>query len=197
MSLLVEDMIKTLSPFLLLLAIQVSGQRIVPTSPIHIANTALATNATTSSSGRMFLVGGGEFKPKSFGRIGFDAMYVRTFGADLNHIQKNSMVVAGFNVLLFDIEGFSSKIYISQGFDMRQSITRFSARESVTFEGLTPAFSLGMGFEYKINRHFCAFSRLRWVGGDITDLGNDRFQYGQFILHTGISCKIIPAKKLG
>ena len=190
-------MTKALCPFLLLLAFQVSGQRIVPISAVSIANTALATNAATSSTGKMFLVGGGEFKPKSFGRIGFDAMYIRTFNADLNHIQKNSMVVAGFNVLLFDIEGFSSKIYISQGFDMHQSVTRFSARESVIFEGLTPAFSMGMGFEYKINRYFCAFSRLRWIGGDITDLGNDHFQYGQFVLHTGISYKITPPKKLG
>jgi hypothetical protein len=162
-----------------------------------MANTTFASNAAVSSTGKMFLVGDGEFKPKSFGRIGFDAMYVRTFNADLNQIQKNSMVVAGFNVLLFDIEGFSTKIYISQGFDMRQSVTRFSARENVIFEGLTPAFSMGVGFEYKINRYFCAFSRLRWIGGDISDLGNDRFHYGQFVLHTGISCKIIPAKKLG
>ena len=147
------------------------------------------------SSGKTFAVGGGEFKFRERDRIGFDAFTVRTWDADHNRVQKNSMALVGINVMLFHAGGFSSKVYLQQGFNMRQGIVRYPGRENVTFEGLLPVFSLGLGAEYRIGRHVRMFSRLRWLGGDPAERGAPDYRYGQFVWHTGLSCKFTAPKK--
>lgn len=188
---------QALSPILFFLVLHAAGQR-APTLPsvsFSLSNTTLSPQKVNAGSGKTFAISGGEFKFAAKDRISLHAVSIRTLDADLNKIQKSSMAVAGISILLFKLKGLSVKAFVSQGFNMRQAILYYPRKESVTFEGLAPIFSTGIGAEYKINKHVHLFSRLRWIGGDVTNQGNQDFTYGQFVFHTGISCKITAAKK--
>lgn len=188
---------QTLCPFLLFITIHAVGQRATSFSAsMSLAGSSIPSQQAGSTSNKTFSISGGEFKFKAKDRIGFHAVSVRTLDADQNHIQKNSMAVAGFSVTLFNIQGLCSKVYVSQGFNMRQGIIYHPRKENVTFEGLVPVFSVGFGAEYKINKYVDMFSRFRWIGGDVSNMGNESFSYGQFVFHTGISCKIVAPKKV-
>ena len=188
---------QTLCPLLLFITMHAAGQRVASFSAgsVSLSSPQLSEQKASTSSAKTFAISGGEFKFKAKDRIGFHAVSVRTLDADFNKIQKNSMAVAGFSVMLFNIEGLSSKVYVSQGFNMRQGIIYYPRKENVTFEGLSPIFSVGFGTEYKINKYIEMFTRFRWIGGDVSHLGNEGFSYGQFVFHTGISCKITSPKK--
>lgn len=153
--------------------------------------------ASVSVPSRIISLGGGEFRFKPTDRVGFEGHTINMLHNDFGRIQRNSMLMAGFNVLLYRLQGFSAQVSVSPGFGMRQSILNGAYRENVTFEGLFPVFALGLGVEYKISRHLGLFTRIRWIGGDVTDQGTADYRYGRFILHTGFHCKITAPKRHG
>lgn len=153
-------------------------------------HTGIQPSQYTETVARTMNLSGGEFYMKSNKKIGFDAVTVSTLKTTSDNIQKQNLSLSGFNVICYKAEGFTTKIYVSQGFNFRQNITKSSTREQSTFEGFSPVFSAGLGMEYTFSKFFELFARVRWMGGDITEKGADDFRYGQVVVHSGLSCKL-------
>jgi hypothetical protein len=132
----------------------------------------------------------GEFYMKSNKKIGFNIIRVSTLKTTPDLLQKQNIWLSGFSVVCHRAEGFTTKIYVSQGFNFRQNIIKSSTREQSTFGGVSPFFSAGLGLEYTFGKFFELFARVRWMGGDITEKGADDFRYGRMVIHSGLSCKL-------
>lgn len=98
-----------------------------------------------------------------------------------NILEKKSL--SGLNILRYKSKGFIYKIYLSQEFNLRQSLLKTSTREQNTFDGFSPVYSAGMGMEYTFSKVFELFAKARCMGGDIIDKGCDDFQFRQVIVH--------------
>lgn len=175
----------------LLTGLTAAAQRVAPSG----VSMAMGTNRVQAqgvfpASGKTFAIAGGEFRFRSKDRIGFEGITMNTLLVDANRIQKNAMAFCGFSVMLYKIKGFTAQLSASQGFSMKQRIERNERRYNVTFDGFVPVFALSMGLDYKINRHIGMFTKLRWIGGDISDKGMADYRYGQLVFHTGVYCKL-------
>lgn len=183
-----------LLPILFLYALQLLGQRVPSVSGIRLSSPSIDMVQSSPGLVKTFAISGGDFSFRKKDRVSFHAVSVRTLDAQYNHFQKNTMGLAGFSIVLFRKHGLALKALVSQGFNMRQGIVYFPRKENVQFEGLVPVYSFGMSAEYTLNKHVRMFVRGRWIGGDITHLGQDDFSFGKLVLHTGICCKIFSSK---
>lgn len=175
----------------LLVGLHVAGQRVVPSqTSFSLATGRVQAPGAFPAAGKTFSIGGGEFRFRQHDRIGFEGILMNTMMVDTRRIQKNAMALFGFGVMLYKIKGFTVQISASQGFDMKQSIERSTRHTRIMFDGLVPVFALSMGLDYKINRHIGMFTKLRWIGGDISEQGTADYRYGQLVFHTGIYCKM-------
>lgn len=175
----------------LLTGFSAAAQRVAPSQTVlSLGSGQVSAQGAFPASGKTFAIGGGEFRFHNKDRIGFEGITMATMQVDDSRIQKNSMALCGFSVMLYKIKGFTAQLSASQGFSMKQSIERNQRRSNITFDGLVPVFALSLGLDYKINRHIGMFGKLRWVGGDISEQGMADYRYGQLVFHTGIYCKM-------
>lgn len=175
----------------LLISLTAAGQRVAPSqASLSLGSGHVSAPGAFPAVGKTFVIGGGEFRFRSKDRIGFEGITIGSMQVDEARIQKNSMALCGFSVMLYRVQGFTAQLSVSQGLNMKQSIERTERRSNITFDGLVPVFALSMGLDYKINRHIGMFTKLRWIGGDISEQGAADYRYGQLVFHTGIYCKM-------
>ena len=179
------------------LLLHANGQRLPDNQiqQINLQTSVLNERFVSNALGRSLSFAGGEFALGHHKYIGFDAFTASMLEAETNLVQKSTISLSGFNVLVYKISNLSTRVYVSQGFTMRQQVEKSPGREWVNYEGLSPIFSFALGMEYKLGKHTRLFSKFRWAGGDKTNQDTQAARNGLFLFQTGISCKFVQPKK--